>query len=481
MTLLVTRSTPTFRDRVGVFSQISRWLLTINTRDPDVARRCVILALIALLTLSVSISSAPFILTSGIGDWRLSALFLTTISAFQLIGYYLARRGRIEPGAFVLTFGLSVAVNASPIASDGLNMFMPFAALLPIFLGLLAQPRWILPNIAFNIVGVLIASLAYPGFANGLSTPKIFVPALVLLHIAGGAASWVSARTNNYYFRRLEAANQELARARDAQEIAAAQANSANAAKSSFLAAMSHEVRTPLNAILGYSEIILEEVRADDIDGASLEQDIDAIHSASTHLLALINQMLDLAKIEAGKMTTHITTFDLDALIAELIDTADPLVRARDNTLDFDVFARGVVLETDRIKLKQILLNLLSNAAKFTEHGAITVTATVTDRVLRFAITDTGVGISEEAQAKIFESFVQAKDSTSSDYGGTGLGLALCEQLTALLGGEISVESALGEGTTFTVEFPIDVIASSPSAGAKSTTRPPRDAFTTRA
>lgn len=456
-----------------MFSRISRWLLTIKTSDPDVARRCVILALIALLTLSVSISSAPFILTSGIGDWRLSAIFLITISAFQLTGYYLARRGKIEPGAFILTFGLSVAVNASPIASDGLNMFMPFAALLPIFLGLLAQPRWIVPNIAFNITGVLVASSAYPGFANGLTTPKIFVPALVLMHIAGGAASWVSARTNSYYFRKLEAANQALEHARDAQKSAAERARAASSAKSSFLAAMSHEVRTPLNAILGYSEIILEEVRADDIDNASLEQDIDAIHSASTHLLALINQMLDLAKIEAGKMTQHITAFDLDKLITELTDTIEPLVRAHDNELLIDTTCPGVMLETDRIKLKQILLNLLSNAAKFTTRGEISIIISASDSTFDVTVRDTGVGISEEAQQRIFDSFVQAEDSTSSDYGGTGLGLALCKQLTELLGGEIAVSSTLGEGTSFSISFPAELIIGAPPAKPDPVTRPP--------
>ena len=241
-------------------------------------------------------------------------------------------------------------------------------------------------------------------------------------------------------------------------------AEAANVSKSQFLANMSHELRTPLNAIIGYSEILHEEASADgrDTDIA----DIERVLTAARQLLHLINDILDLSKIEAGRMDVSLAECELAAVINDAVATVRPTVEKNGNTLIVDVAADIGVAVTDSFKLNQCLLNLLANAAKFTEHGAITVSAK-RDRALggdwiAIAVKDSGIGMTEEQLARLFNAFVQADASTARRFGGTGLGLAITKRTMQLLGGDIAVASAPGKGSTFTLRFPAELVASAP-------------------
>jgi PAS domain S-box-containing protein len=231
-------------------------------------------------------------------------------------------------------------------------------------------------------------------------------------------------------------------------------AEATNLAKSQFLANMSHELRTPLNAIIGYSEMSIEEMS--DLGVPSLIPDIQKIHGAGQHLLGLIDNILDLSKVEAGKIELFIEIFDLASLFAEVAATLRPLMAKNHNTLVIDCPEDIGSMQADITKLRQSLFNLLSNASKFTENGTITLAVErEAGGWLVFRVSDTGIGMTPEQQAKLFQSFTQADASTTRKYGGTGLGLVITQQFCQLMGGEIQVMSVAGTGTTFTIRLPV--------------------------
>jgi PAS domain S-box-containing protein len=237
------------------------------------------------------------------------------------------------------------------------------------------------------------------------------------------------------------------------------EAESANRAKSQFLANMSHELRTPLNAIIGYSEMLQED--AHDLSQESFIPDLAKINSAGKHLLALINDVLDLSKIEAGKMELFIEMFDIGAMLDDVATTIRPMVVKNRNEL---VLEHGLSLgemTTDLVKVRQMLLNLLSNACKFTEDGAITLRAERRandhgDDIV-FHVADSGIGMTPEQMTRLFESFSQAESSTARRYGGTGLGLAITRRFAEMMGGDVSVTSEAGKGSSFTIVVPARV------------------------
>ena len=238
-------------------------------------------------------------------------------------------------------------------------------------------------------------------------------------------------------------------------------AETANEAKSRFLAGMSHELRTPLNAILGYSEMLQEDARAAGHD--AYVPDLEKIRSAGRHLLTLINDVLDLSKVEAGKMELYLETFDVRGALDSVAATVVPLVEKNGNRLDIDVDGALGTAHADQTRLRQILLNLLSNASKFTEQGTIRLTARREaadgSDVLVFAVSDTGIGMTGDQLGRLFQAFTQAETSTSARYGGTGLGLAISRSFCEMMGGTIGVTSTVGVGTTFTVRLPVVVPA----------------------
>ena len=233
------------------------------------------------------------------------------------------------------------------------------------------------------------------------------------------------------------------------------QAQNASKAKSDFLAKMSHELRTPLNAIIGYSEMLMEEAEDDELE--TYAEDLEKIHSSGEHLLTLINDILDLSKIEAGKMDLHIEEFEFEKHLTQIEATGKPLVEKNGNQFILDNNVSIKKLRNDQTKLRQILFNMLSNAAKFTKKGTVTLSINTFEDNIKFAVTDTGIGMNDEQLGKIFDEFTQAKSSTSKDYGGTGLGLPISKKMTEMMGGIMEVESEEGKGTTFSITIPVEV------------------------
>ncbi len=261
-------------------------------------------------------------------------------------------------------------------------------------------------------------------------------------------------------------------------ELRAAQeaAEQANRTKSAFLANMSHELRTPMTAIIGYSEMLMEE--AEDTGQEAFLPDLRKIHGAGKHLLGLINDVLDLSKIEAGKMTLYVEAFGVAEMITETAATVQPLVAKNGNTLVVSVDPAIGRMRADVTKVRQTLFNLLSNAAKFTHQGRISLDVAPANHEGRacvaFRVTDTGIGMTPEQVAKLFGAFVQADASTTRKYGGTGLGLAISRKFCQLMGGDILVTSQPGQGTVFTALVPVEV--ADPAAAPASAPEPPAPA-----
>jgi CheY-like chemotaxis protein/two-component sensor histidine kinase len=222
---------------------------------------------------------------------------------------------------------------------------------------------------------------------------------------------------------------------------------------------MSHELRTPLNAILGYSEMLAEDAEAS--GHADIVPDLKKIRTAGRHLLGLINDVLDLSKIEAGKMRLYLETFEVKSVVEEAAGTARPLVERKGNRLEVRCPDGLGSIREDVTKVRQVLLNLLSNAGKFTENGLVTLEARrevgVAGNWVFFRVSDTGIGMTAEQTARLFEAFVQADAGTMKKYGGTGLGLAITRKLCKLMGGDIEVESVPGRGTAFSVRLPGEI------------------------
>ena len=241
-------------------------------------------------------------------------------------------------------------------------------------------------------------------------------------------------------------------------ELAKIEADEANEAKSQFLANMSHELRTPLNAVIGLTEMLKEDAEDDNLD--DYLEPLDRIHNASRHLLTLINDVLDLSKIEAGKIELYFEQFLVSDIMRDIMATSEPLAQKNNNelilrnNLDFDS------IHSDQTRVRQIVLNLVSNACKFTENGQVTISlnsrAKGEKEFLDIAITDTGIGMSEAQVNKLFQAFTQADSSTTRKYGGTGLGLIITKHLSRIMGGDVDVSSVEGEGTTFTASIVIN-------------------------
>jgi signal transduction histidine kinase len=298
-----------------------------------------------------------------------------------------------------------------------------------------------------TVVGVLV--VARPD-AQGFTTAQMAL-------VETFAAQAVIAIENTRLFEEIEAKSREL-------EVVNTQLTAANQHKSAFVASMSHELRTPLNAIIGYSEMLQEE--AEDLGQEGMTADLGKVNAAGKHLLGLINNVLDLSKIEAGRMDLYLEDFAVNDLVRDVTVVVQPLVETNGNTLAVVADDDLGVMHADLTKVRQALFNLLSNAAKFTDHGTITLTAdhgVVEDvDMISFAVRDTGIGMTEDQQTRLFQAFSQAEADTSHRFGGTGLGLALSREFCRMMGGDITVESAPGAGSTFVIRLPMTVVESAP-------------------
>jgi signal transduction histidine kinase/CheY-like chemotaxis protein len=305
------------------------------------------------------------------------------------------------------------------------------------------------------LVGIIFAILMARGLTAGMKN---------LLHVTDkvrqGERQVRADETRYDEVGRLGVAFNEMVIAIDKSDreltIAKEAAEDSSRAKSQFIANMSHELRTPLNAIIGYSEMLKDELN--ELETEDISSDLAKINAAGRHLLGLINDVLDLSKIESGKMEIYNETFDIQKVLKEVVVTIKILLEQRNNQFKFECEANIGLMYSDVTKIRQVLFNLLSNASKFTENG--TISLQVKKQWIKevewvsFAITDTGIGISREQQKKLFKAFSQVDASTTRKYGGTGLGLLITKRFTEMLGGKVSIESELGKGTTFVVQFP---------------------------
>jgi signal transduction histidine kinase len=254
--------------------------------------------------------------------------------------------------------------------------------------------------------------------------------------------------------RKIQAATADIAQQNELLRRQAIELEQASALKSQFLANMSHEFRTPLNAMLGYTSMLLQGV-AGTVE-PPVKRQLGRIESNGRHLLTIINEILDISRIEAGRMPLQIATFRVADLVSEVKAELEPIIMRSKLSVTLDLPKDLQPLSSDRQKVKQILLNLLSNALKFTHHGGVTMAArrNAKERTLTLTVTDTGIGIPGTDLDKIFEDFRQLDNSPTRPYGGTGLGLSICRRLAQMLDGRITVQSQVGKGSTFTLTLP---------------------------
>jgi signal transduction histidine kinase/CheY-like chemotaxis protein len=318
----------------------------------------------------------------------------------------------------------------------------------------------------------------------GRTRAEVFLPVSEIPSLEQFAAEQrarIGALSREELMEEVQRKNRELERhsaeleatvARRTEELKAAMeaAEAANEAKSGFLANMSHELRTPMNAIIGYSEMLIED--AEDEGNEEAASDLRKIHGAGTHLLALINDVLDLAKVEAGKMEVHLETFSVPEMVEDVVATIGALMDKNANTLSVALDPGITQMRADITKVRQALFNLLSNAAKFTHEGQIRLSILRDDDPepgwVRMAVTDTGIGIPENKIDHVFSEFSQADETTTRDYGGTGLGLPISRRFCQMMGGDLTVSSVAGAGSTFTIRLPLEVA----EAGAPEPARP---------
>jgi len=445
---------------------LSRWF-TVHSEDADVRRRGLVLLVFVTFTLGLVAMALPLPLLTSPEDRLQSYGLIVGTLCFYFFGGVLARRGWVNAAGAMISVCMSTAFVASAWA-EGAFITPLWAILFSVLLASFAVRPWLVVVLTGYIMGLLFILMGHFGSEGLLDEAMIenFVTLLTIMFNIG-VVGFVAASVNSIVFASLgealeraelaqlkaEAAGREADRAREVAETA-------SRAKSRFLANMSHELRTPLNAIIGYSEMLREDLAFASLNESleSTSEDLERIGKAGHHLLLLINDVLDLSKIEAGGAHLTIDRVELDRLIEEVDAACRYTIESRGNTLEINIEPGARELSTDETKLKQVMINLLSNAGKFTQNGTIVVRlspATLDGaQAVAFEVRDTGIGMSAEQQSRVFEAFEQADVSTTREYGGTGLGLTLVRHLVGLLGGTLDLESAPGEGSRFVVTLP---------------------------
>lgn len=371
------------------------------------------------------------------------------IGSAAVVALFLAKSGRTHTGVFAVLGTVYVSVMLMVTFTGGVHDIL-FQIIYPnlFVFGLLMQRRWLIAFSSLTFVWVLVL-LILEGY--GVYTPEMHFYDLPTEGSVILATIFMTSTIVLIMGRKINSLNHDLLQSQQ-------EADNANQMKSRYLANMSHELRTPLNAIIGYSENALEEYEeAEQIPWANEEiaEDISRIQQSGRHLLTLVNSILDLSKIEANKMELSIDTFPLQPLVSEAIQVSQPIAKRHGNTISLHVQPGRYELESDKQKVLQILLNLISNSAKYTKNGQIEICVSeVTSQIISVRVKDTGIGIPPEQLPHIFDSFHQVENSLSSSFKGSGLGLTITKKLTQLLGGDLIAESRMGQGSTFTLLLP---------------------------
>ena len=343
---------------------------------------------------------------------------------------------------------------------------------------LFSRLKWVLGIVVFSMVGLLILAYIMSSHLQRIISEPVVSLAKIMKAVSNKKNYAIRAHKKSndelgvliegfnemlsqiqLRDKRLEEAVIESQKAKEAAEFA-------SKAKSEFLANMSHELRTPLGSIIGYSEILIHD--AEDEGQELFIPVLQKIHNAGKHLLAIIGDILDFSKIEAGKMKLYLETFDISTMLNETVNIIHPLIERNSNHLEIRLAPNLGTMHADRLKIRQSLLNLLSNSAKFTKHGTITLEATrksairqaehpITEEWIQFEVNDTGIGMTEEQLGKLFKAFTQIDSSTTRKFAGTGLGLAISKRYCLMMGGDITVESRYEHGTTFMIRLPATV------------------------
>jgi signal transduction histidine kinase len=358
-------------------------------------------------------------------------------------------------GCLFLSWGLTLFAYGDHRAQDHVVFFVGITVVSCIFCLMHLRPA------ALLLTGVVIVPFTLFLLATGDATLVLIginlglvALAMVYVLLVGSRDFAALVRSQLEAKRLADDLESKVLERTQALELALDAAQEANRAKSMFLATMSHELRTPLNAVIGYSELLVED--AEQEGRTDQLPDLHRIHGAGKHLLALIDDVLDLSKIEAGGMEIEPERVAVAPFLREVVETCRPLVAKNGNTLDVTVADEVTSVVADPTRLRQSLFNLLSNACKFTHQGAIALRVDHDGGWLRLAVRDTGIGIAPEHLSKLFTNFTQASRGISVKYGGTGLGLALSQKLCQLMGGRIEAESVLGEGSCFTIHLPLE-------------------------
>ena len=453
------------------------WFTPADVKDDPHAKKRVRMFLISHLFGPILGAPIPiFLYLNDPSPWPHVQVLAASIGAFWLFPIALKLLPRhYTPLALLSVVNLSSAIlwgsyHYGGASSPFLMWFLVVPLLAFFYLGSSNQTRVIIfAQIAVGLAAFYAAYLSENSFPShipvqqmvGIGVISAFCAATYVFLMASYYSSVVDSQSE--LLKEIDRHQGTMKMLTDAKE----DAERANGAKSDFLAKMSHELRTPLNAVLGYSEILLEDA---ELEGRGEQiADLQKISAAGKHLLAMVNDILDISKIEAGKMELNIENVDLDKLINEVESTGRPLAAKNTNSFVVERLSELGVVKADATKLRQAIFNLLSNAAKFTQNGQIRLIAKRETRAsgqwITIAVADSGVGISKEQQANLFSNFTQASPSIAAKYGGTGLGLSLSQNLCRLMGGAITLDSEQGKGSCFTIHLPAQSVVTNTGAG----------------
>jgi len=435
--------------RGSLATRLGGWLFRIRTTDRFALTKARLLVgiLLVLAGMNVVFTFAVFLDTL---HPAIVGTLLALVQATYFAAIALTRAGKVDLAAMLTAVVLTLVQFAVPLLLDGARAHLVFLILPMLVTAFTAGPRTTWALCAIQVGGLVAIGALVPHEIATERLPGTFLLSIGMMLVLLAATSSVMQSLQLALTRSLEHSGRRERELR-------IRAEAASRTKNQFLAAMSHELRTPLNVIIGYAELLDETLEAGQtLDPEDLET-IERIHAAGRHLLVLITNVLDISRIEAGRMSMQVETFDAADLAEEVVAMLAPLAHEQQDELALEVDRRPLAISTDRTKLRQVLFNLLENALKFTHQGRVVLQVESRGGLLALSVVDTGCGIEPGLVDQVFETFVQGPGSTTRRRGGTGLGLALCKRFVEMMEGEIHVASTPGQGTTVRVHLPVDL------------------------